>query len=69
MLRLILQKTTLLLLTELKIAILQIQEKMCIGNVYASQLKEFFQEMKELLEGGRKENRYFYSPCYQPKMQ
>lgn len=67
MLRLILKKTTLLLLMALKIAIVQIQEKMWVKNAYVSQLKEFFQEMKELLEGGRKETGTFILPTINPR--
>lgn len=32
---------------------------MWVENAYISQLKEFFQEMKELLEGGREETGTF----------
>lgn len=67
MLRIFLQKTTLLLLTALKIAILQIQEKIWVENAYVSQLKEFFPEMKELLEGGREETDTFILPSTNPR--
>lgn len=38
----------------LKIAILQIQEKICVENAYVSQLKEFSRKWKSFLKAGVK---------------
>lgn len=61
MLRIVLQKTILLLLRLLKKVILQIQEKIGIENARVSKLKELFPEMKQLSEGGVGRNKYSYS--------